>query len=707
MNGLLSLILQKLEDVKGPDPKGNYTAYCPYHEDGHGKPPHSPNLSIHPTKGFNCFACGEHGNLGKLAEKLGIEQTKAEIESVYDYLRADGSLNYQAVRYNNPKTFKQRRPDGKGGYIWDMKGITRTLYKYPELLKRQNETVFIVEGEKDVETLWALGLLATTNSGGAGKWQEGYSETLKGRDVAIIPDNDAPGKAHGESVGASLHGKVKSIKIINLPGLNEKGDVSNWIAAGHDKGELLRLCDSTQPLKEAPGINHKASDYPLTDIGNAEHFENRYKGNAIFCHGPNNWHIWNRKKWAVDSTLEIQNLGSDLIKEIAVAAVENNDSDKVKKALSLQSYPKIKAMLELAKSKLKTEPGAFNTQSMLLNCQNGVLDSVNGTLMPHNPTLMLSKIANVEFDPNALCPQWERFLSEIMLGREDLIYFLQSLVGLSLTGDTSEQYFYILYGSGENGKSTFINTIMGMLGDYAITTPASAIMTKWNPDAIPHELAALPGIRMTSVSETSSGQKLNEQIIKQITGNDEIQVRRLHENLWRFKPICKFWMNTNHKPDIRGRDHAIWRRVILIPFEYQVKPDRKDPYLMDKLKAEWPGILNWALEGCQRWQEKGLEIPGVVKAAVKEYREDSDIFGRFISDTCIEDPHGEAKSSELWKYYIEWCAENKLETKSNTWFGKTLSESYKKDKDSKGTIKYCGLRIKSMQDTLKMATEGY
>lgn len=470
-----------------------------------------------------------------------------------------------------------------------------------------------------------------------------------------------------------------------------------------EAADIHRIACSIGSYPHDPNV--KRDDFLLTDLGNAERFENRYMGAAIFCHGPNVWHIWDGKRWGKDTTRIIQNMGGELVKSIMYEMIKRNDTEKVKKSVSLQSYFRINAMLELAKSKLKTDPKEFDSQPMILNCRNGIVDLTDGTLRAHDPSQMLSKIIPVEYNSEAKCPRWESFIDEIMLGNSELIPFLQCLVGYSLTGDTSEQYFYILYGSGENGKSTFLNTVMAMLGDYAITTPAEGIMAKRQANSIPHELARLPGIRLTSVSETDFGQRLSEATIKQLTGGEELSARPLYGNLFTFKPICKLFLQTNHKPDIRGRDHAIWRRVVLIPFNYQVDPDIKDLYLGDKLKQELPGILNWAVKGCLRWQEFGLTIPNEVWDAVDDYREESDILGQFISEICEEDKGGSVRGSEIRRHYKEWIEVNNEDPISPQRFAKMLSERYRKVKDSSGNIVYRGLRLKSMEKSLFGITE--
>lgn len=236
---ILTALLRRLRPVKGPDSRGEYICWCPFHPDGEGAPPHKPNLQVS-ARGFVCFACGEKGGLRELAEQVGVSlpSNLAPLENAYDYNDEDGNLLFQVVRKPGKK-FRQRRPDGNGGWIWNVKGVRRVLYRLPELLARGNEPVLVPEGEKDVDRLLREELLATTNPGGAGKWRDEFSQELAGRDVIILPDNDSPGRSHAQKVAHSLHGVAKSVKVVELPGLPEKGDVSEWLVSGHTVDDLI------------------------------------------------------------------------------------------------------------------------------------------------------------------------------------------------------------------------------------------------------------------------------------------------------------------------------------------------------------------------------------------------------------------------------------------------------------------------------------
>lgn len=259
-NDLLHRVLSQLKVVRGPDARGECIAWCPFHRDGQGKPPHRPNLQVS-ERGFCCHACGASGGLRALASKLGVTIGRPDggIEATYDYLDEEGDLLFEVVRFSG-KRFRQRRPDGRAGRIWKMDGVRRVLYRLPELSARPDDTVFVTEGEKDCDRLHRAGLLATTNPGGAGKWRNEYATTLENRDVVVLADNDDVGRKHAAEVARSLSSTARCVKVLELPGLQDKGDVSDWLEGGHAVTELLALVDEA-PLWE-PKAAESEDDQP-------------------------------------------------------------------------------------------------------------------------------------------------------------------------------------------------------------------------------------------------------------------------------------------------------------------------------------------------------------------------------------------------------------------------------------------------------------
>ena len=241
-----------------------------------------------------------------------------------------------------------------------------------------------------------------------------------------------------------------------------------------------------------------------------------------------------------------------------------------------------------------------------------------------------------------------------MSGNERLIAYLQKATGYTLTGDTSEQVLHFLYGLGANGKSTFLETVMAVMGDYAKQTSTETIMVKKMTGGIPNDLAGLKGARLVSAQEVESGRRLAESLVKQLTGGDTISARFLHGEFFDFKPTFKLWISGNSKPLVRGGDHAIWRRIRLIPFTVQIPPGEQDRRLSEKLRGELPGILNWSLAGCLAWQKEGLAPPEEVTAATESYRDEMDIVGQFIGERCLMGPEYHVTAKELYAAFQNW-----------------------------------------------------
>jgi putative DNA primase/helicase len=254
-----------------------------------------------------------------------------------------------------------------------------------------------------------------------------------------------------------------------------------------------------------------------------------------------------------------------------------------------------------------------------------------------------------------------------------LIRFIQTAAGWAVTGDTSEQTMFILFGSGANGKSTFLNTIMNLLGDYVIATPTETFM-KRNGDHISNDIARLRGTRFVTTTEAEQGKRLSEPLIKQITGNDRMTARFLYGEFFNFVPTFKIFMATNHKPVIKGTDYGIWRRIKLIPFTTTIPEERQDRELEQKLRGEASGILNWILEGTVRWCGERLKTPLVITNATDEYRGEMDVIGNFIRERCVQGPGCSIRARELFKVYQDWCDENNEHACSERILGLRLKE---------------------------------
>jgi putative DNA primase/helicase len=314
-------------------------------------------------------------------------------------------------------------------------------------------------------------------------------------------------------------------------------------------------------------------------------------------------------------------------------------------------------MLQLAKgdASITANLDEFDSDPWLLNVANGTLDLRTGTLRSHAQADLLTKLAPVEYDPAAKCPAWERFLSTIFNGNSAILSYVQRLAGYSLTGSTREHVLAILNGTGANGKSTFLNTLLSLLGnDYSMKAPPGLLLAKRREEHST-ERADLRGKRLVVAIELDEGSRLAESLAKELTGGDPIRARKLFHDNEQFQPTHKIVIAANHRPDIRGRDVGIWRRIKLLPFTVVIPKSERDPELPAKLAAELPGILNYCIAGCLAWQKTGLSEPKEIVAATAAYRQQSDLLGQFFADRCVFGKDREVKRSCLREAYEDWC----------------------------------------------------
>ncbi|MEK9646029.1 MAG: phage/plasmid primase, P4 family, partial [Alphaproteobacteria bacterium] len=402
---------------------------------------------------------------------------------------------------------------------------------------------------------------------------------------------------------------------------------------------------------------------PFSDLGNARRLIAEHGHDLRHAPQLGHWLAWDGMRWAEDVTGEAHRRAKTVVDGMLTQMATLVDSDDRKKLfghwMKSQSAPRLAAMVEVA----RTEPGVpvlvaeLDADPWQLNTTAGVVDLRTGEVHPAERRALVTKLAPARPDPAAGCPTWLAFLEWAMQGDHELVGFIQRAVGYSLTGRVDEQVLFFLHGHGENGKSTFLNVLQAMLGDYAIAAEPDLLIASQG-DKHSTGIADLVGRRVAVVQETEEGRRFAEATVKQLTGGDVVRARRMRKDFFEFRPTHKLWMAANHKPNVRGTDHAIWRRIRLIPFTASLAPGQKDERLLDKLLAELPAITAWALEGCLTWQRDGLRPPAVVIEATQEYRTEQDHVGRFIEDVCVLDAEQCVAARELRKAYEAWCEEN-------------------------------------------------
>ena len=342
-----------------------------------------------------------------------------------------------------------------------------------------------------------------------------------------------------------------------------------------------------------------------------------------------------------------------------------------------------KSMISETMHHLPILPSQFDRYKMALNTPGGVVNLKNGTVHPHNSTHYFTKITAVDYSNNADCPRWKQFLNEIFSGDKDLIRYIQKAVGYTLTGSTAEQCAFFLYGTGRNGKSTFIDTIRDIFGDYAANIQPETIMVRNSQSsAVNSDIARLKGARLVTSVEPNEGVRINEGLLKQLTGDDVVTARKLYAEEFEFKPEFKLWMATNHKPIIRGTDTGIWRRIHMIPFNVQIPEDKVDKNLTHKLKAEMTAIFKWCIDGCLLYQAEGLKMPAAICQSVREYRREMDVVSAFIEDCC--QCEGCVQSSMLYAAYAKWAENNNEYKMSHTKFSIEVGKKFEKVAARKG-----------------------
>jgi len=435
----------------------------------------------------------------------------------------------------------------------------------------------------------------------------------------------------------------------------------------------------------------------LTEFYNADRFVEAWKGKVLYCKPWDCWLIYKDGRWQKDNIEEVLALAKKVVLSYYGQAEKIEDDNErkalIKWALKSETKTALNNMIDLARHDLAVLPEEFDKDLYLLNLKNGTYDLIADTLLAHNPEHLLSQMADVEFNSNAECPKWLEFLNTIFKGNQDLINFIQKAVGYSLSGDTGEDCFFILYGTGMNGKSTFLNTIQTILGDYAIQARAETFLSK-DRDYIPNDIARMNKKRLVIATEFPEGKRVNENLIKSLTGRDTISARFLRQEFFDFSPTFKLWIGTNHKPVVYENTIAFWRRVKLIPFEVQIPEEQRIPHYEDILLQERSGILNWALEGFRRWKREGLGTTDKITEAVKAYREDMDILEEFIQEKCMEGAEYSVSFSELYSAYSQWANENKEQLLSKQTLGRRLEERGYKPYKSVGKRVWRGLKLK-------------
>jgi putative DNA primase/helicase len=420
-----------------------------------------------------------------------------------------------------------------------------------------------------------------------------------------------------------------------------------------------------------------------TDAGNADRLVRDHGHDLLWCDPWKTWLVWDGKRYAADNTRQIERRAKQVVRSIYTEAARLDEparrTELAKFAMLSERAERINAMIRLARSEpsIAIVPEKLDADPWKLNCGTGIIDLKTGERFPHERSYMMTRLCPTGYVGvnGPKCDKWLAFLKQIFAGNDGLIQFVQRLLGYSLVGAVYEHVLPVFYGSGANGKTVLVETVLRTIGDDYSCKAASDLLLMKRDNSHPCEKADLFGKRLVVCSETDDGRRLAESTVKELSGGDTVKARRMRENFWQFKPSHTAILVTNHKPVVRGTDHGIWRRLRLVPFTVTIPPEKQDTQLIDKLLAERAGILKWLVDGCLGWQAaKGLGQPPEVEAATADYRHEQDTLGLFIDDRCKVDPLLNVKAGDLYAAYKDWSDKAREFTLSQRKFGAAMTE---------------------------------
>lgn len=608
------------------------------------------------------------------------------------YTDKDGLPVAYVLRFDCPEG-KEYRPVHAVSGGWsggDPKGLW-PMFNFPSVLA--SDTVFICEGEKASEAGNKIGLTCTTSAHGAKSPQKTDWSWVKGKHIVIFPDNDKAGRGYAEAVAKLCRDAgAASVKIVELPDLPEKGDIVEFIEAGGTAEQINELVENTpqwEPETEPEATERTESKdrpqgnpveaarlgdpYKCTDLGNAERLRYWYGDRVKWDIARGCWRLWDGRRWKFDSALKVLELAGFSARKIREEATSCPSDEKQganmmdilwKHAKSSESEGKLNSACELLKTLggVAVESGELDVGPMLFNVQNGTINLRTGELSPHRQEDLITRLSPIAYDSEATCERWQKFLSESTGGDKDLEKYLQKVVGYCLTGDTSEECLFFIFGIAASGKTTFLETLKSMLGEYSETiNPSMLCKSKFGggTGAATPELAALAGARLAAGSEVEAGKELDSALVKNVTGGETITARHLYSGMFSFKPAFKIVLAMNDCPKASAEDSGLWRRMRRIEFNHAVPKEKRDKTLKHYLQKEGAAaVLAWAVKGCLLWQLEGLGTPRAVEASTEAYKQESDPLANFFNDCIRINASSWENTTDIASAYNRHCEAN-------------------------------------------------
>lgn len=624
-----------------------------------------------------------------------------KIEAVYNYVSSvTGSYVFTKIRLEGKKILYGILENNRFSY--GLRGQSRkelkAVYGSLEAIRKaikEGRPIFIPEGEKDADTLKSQGYTAFTY-GGVNDWQPDFSELLRDANVIILADNDVPGKAVAQRIYADLKGIARSKKVVVPMPDTEKADITDYFTTGHSREAFETLINgvtlqekriavavgSPKYILEQLNTLKAAECFQMNDRGSADLFATIFKNISRYNPTKKDWMYYDKTRWIADTEgmrakRNAKRLADVLVRYSVTASLPDDKRQSyIKYAAGMMNYRNRNVMITDAKDLNFFENTELDKDDFLINCRNCVLDLSEDQpkVLEHNADLLLSKICNANYNPAATCSLWEKTVNEIMQGDIAKIKYLQKMSGRFLTGDTSEEEFYIFFGATtRNGKSTITEILLFLLGDYATTISPESLAIKTNKDSrtASPDIAKLAGTRLVVASEPPRRMLFDSSLVKTLTGRDTVSARFLHENEFQFKPKFKLILNSNYLPVISDKTVFSSNRVKVVPFERHFTEKEQNKHLKEQLQQEIDGILNWCIKGLQLYRKEGLEPPVAVQNATHEYSEDSDKVGKFISECLVKSDQNLA-AKDVYEKYSHWCNDCGLGVDGRTSFYEEL-----------------------------------
>lgn len=661
------------------------------------------------------------------------------LTSWWRYVGRGGGTAGFVLRWDGPggKEIRPLKWDGHG-FVPGAMARPRPMLNLPAVSAGAGP-VLVVEGEKAADAVaahWPRAVV-TTWAGGASAWHMTDWSALRGRRVALWPDNDRPGFAAMASLGEHLRGLGCNVGFIvppaDLPSGFDAADmdamrvmpreVMEWqttvlpdrfgdssapAPAPREMSTSSDEADSSSPTSQAESVPesgdadeslpatvdeellgrlHPAMGERHLSLVYAEAFRDTLRWSPGL-----GWMVYTDRCWERDQL----NRRIWLAGRLATAAsVLNARGDGETRRLT--KWRTITAMAEFASAdpRLTVPSTAWDSDPLALNTPSGMIDLRTGALRPRTSADLVTKCTGVSPDFDRPCPVFDKFMRDVFQEDEELIEFVQRMVGLFLTGDRRDQYFYFWLGSGGNGKSRLLDLLCMVSGGYAHKLPSAALMVQ-HSERHPADLAALQGVRMAWSSELEAGQMWNEQLIKELTGDDLFTARFMRQDPFSFRQTQKHVVMANNKPRIRTVDRAIERRMLLVPFDAEFTGPAVDKAMGAKLAAEAPQVLAWAIAGARKWYEDGLNPPRRVLLSSQQYLQEQDDVANWMAISCNTGrPEMRANAMSLYRSFCDYkSAMGEKVQSAKSWFQQLQSRGFVKEKDQRGLICYQGIELR-------------